>query len=65
MRISRTSWKIMKHVIYSLPQAPFRKEDVQQKYGNMRISRKSWKIMKHVIYSLPQAPFRKKMFNKS
>ena len=65
MRISRRSWKPWTHVVYSLPQAPFRKRNVQRNMKNMRISRRSWKNMKNIIYSLPQAPFRKKMFRKS
>ena len=52
IRISRKSWT---NAIYSLPQAPFRKTNVQKIMKNMRISKTTWK---YVIYSLPQAPFR-------
>ena len=38
----------MKHVIFSLPQAPFRKQNVQKIMNNMRISKK--KNMKNCNY---------------
>ena len=43
----------MKHVIYSLPQAPFRKQDVQRIMKNMRISEKSWKLIQkcHIFFA--------------
>ena len=39
----------IKEVIYSLPQAPFRKKDVQKIMNNMRISKKYNKIVIIVV----------------
>ena len=47
------------HVIYSLPQAPFRKTDVNTNHAKYdKFPQKHEKSLKHIIYYLPQAPFR-------